>query len=371
MSGYTAALNGPNKLNSRVIPRSRLRLWANRMTDRILDFKPFSSPKFSEFTTFFEKLISHKGKYISNIEDDDIDRIIRYLSINQKSLLEECIRQSARPIIGKIPPFNRLGDAIIAYTRFVLVHRRRPKLEHRFNDVLYHIKTSDEILNPLRVFVSDKEYVKLYIKAQVGDRYNIPTLAILRNESDVDQFTPKQDCVIKPTHSCGKYIFFESGGSVNKNRMKKWFSQNLYYESREVNYKHLQPKIIVEPLIFQPKMAVDYKVFCVHGVPKMIKVDFDRHVKHLRRFYDVNWQPLPFSWNSSPTEKGVEKPKNLNEILSLAGRLSDRFNFVRVDFYITRNNIFVGEITNCDGAADNIFYPEGGEKMASDICFNI
>ena len=118
-------------------------------------------------------------------------------------------------------------------------------------------------------------------------------------------------------------------------------------------------------------MAVDYKVFCVHGVPKMIKVDFDRHVKHLRKFYDVNWQPLPFSWNSPPTEKGVEKPKNLNEILYLAGRLSERFNFVRVDFYITKNNIFVGEITNCDGGANNIFYPEGGEKMASDICFNI
>ena len=199
------------------------------MTDRILDFKPFSSPKFSKFTTFFEELISHQRKYIINIENDDIDGIIRLISINEKSLLIEYIKQSSRPIIGKIPPFNRLGDAIFAYAKFVLTHRRRPKLEHRFNDVLYHIKTSDEILNPLRVFVSDKEYVKLYIKAQVGDRYNIPTLAILRNESDVDQFTPKQDCVIKPTHSCGRYIFFESGGSVNKNRMKNWFFHNYYY----------------------------------------------------------------------------------------------------------------------------------------------
>ena len=57
-------------------------------------------------------------------------------------------------------------------------------------------------------------------------------------------------------------------------------------------------------------------------------------------------------------------------MLDVASSLSEKFNFVRVDFYIIDEHIYVGEITNCDGSAKNVFYPKSGEQIATDICFN-
>ena len=51
----------------------------------------------------------------------------------------------------------------------------------RYNDVLHRIKTSDDIIDPLRVFVSDKEYLKLYVRATLGDRYVVPTIDVIRS----------------------------------------------------------------------------------------------------------------------------------------------------------------------------------------------
>ncbi len=265
-------------------------------------------------------------------------------------------------------PKNRLSDHLYALRKFVGVHKSLPE-NNKFNGELYYIKTTKEIYDPLRVFVTDKEFLKIYVKAMVGDQYNVPTLDILRNEADIDCFTPSQSCVIKPTHSSGRCIFHNIGEPIDKDIMKDWLRHNFYSQSREANYRYLDPKIIVEPMLFEEEMAIDYKVTCVNGVSKMIKVDFDRHTEHLRKFYDIDWNPLPFSWNSPPTDKNVQKPKKLNEMLDIANRLSEKFSFVRVDFYIVDEQICVGEITNCDGGASNVFYPKNGELIASDICF--
>ena len=81
-----------------------------------------------------------------------------------------------------IIPKNRFGDKIFSYINFVTHHRRLPTKKLIFNDVLYQMKTQDEICNPLRVFISDKEFVKIYVIALIDDKYNVPTIAILQNE---------------------------------------------------------------------------------------------------------------------------------------------------------------------------------------------
>ncbi len=67
-----------------------------------------------------------------------------------------------------LTPTTRLGDKIVSFLFFIAYMRRWPKKGFLFNDYLFQIKTSNEILDPLRIFVSDKEYVKLYVKATVG-----------------------------------------------------------------------------------------------------------------------------------------------------------------------------------------------------------
>ena len=68
-------------------------------------------------------------------------------------------------LLHHILPKNRMGDKIYSLFNFFCNHGRLPKNKMMFNDYLYKLKTSDELFNPLRVFLTDKEFVKIYIKS--------------------------------------------------------------------------------------------------------------------------------------------------------------------------------------------------------------
>ena len=83
----------------------------------------------------------------------------------------------------KMMPRNRLGDRVVSYINFIMNNNRLPKEQLTLNDVLYRIKTTDEILDPLRVFVSDKEFLKVFVSATIGPKFNVPTLDIIGSGS--------------------------------------------------------------------------------------------------------------------------------------------------------------------------------------------
>lgn len=238
------------------------------------------------------------------------------------------------------------------------------------NDVLYRIKTGDEILDPLRVFVTDKELVKIYVKAVVGDGYNVPTVDVIRSAGDVDGYDFPADCCIKPTHASGRVILRRGGAPVDTKRIRSWFGLNYYLVDREANYKTLKPKVIVEPLVFENANIEDYKFFCFNGVPRFIQVDIDRYVDHKRKFFDTDWNDLGFSITYPRSEAPLERPGNLAEMLEVASKLSSAFSLVRVDLYSDGERMLVGEITNCSDSARGRFIPSTAEKDISDLLFN-
>lgn len=267
-------------------------------------------------------------------------------------------------------PESRVGDRMFSYIMFVRFHKRLPSDARRYNDVLYKIKTSNEILDPLRVFVSDKEFVKLYVKAIVGDEYNVPTIDVIKSIEDVDAYEFPASCCIKPTHVSGRVVFRRNGEAVDRKKIKSWFSINYYRINREANYKMLRPKVIVEPLIFGSSNVEDYKIFCLKGVPKLIQVDVDRHIEHKRKYFDANWRELDFSIKYPRTEQTLARPDNFSEMLAVAAQLSKNFWFVRVDLYSDGSKLLVGEITHCADNADGRFTSAAAERMLSDYLFD-
>jgi hypothetical protein len=238
-----------------------------------------------------------------------------------------------------------------------------------YNDVLHRIKTSDDILDPVRVFVSDKEYLKVYVKAVVGERYAVPTLGIIRREQDVDTFTFPDQCVIKATQTSGCVILRKGGEPIDRKRIKSWFHVNYYRLNREANYKSLQPKVIVEPLLFGNSNVQDYKVFCVNGRPKLIQVDVDRYIGHKRKYFDADWNEQDFSIKYPRTTSAIPKPKNFDEMMAVAAKLSEAFWFVRIDLYSNDEEVYVGEITHCADNADGRFMPATAEQRLSQYLF--
>lgn len=249
-------------------------------------------------------------------------------------------------------PNGRAFDHFIAFLTFVRMHRRLPGNGMLFNDVLYRIKTTDEIIDPLRVFVSDKEFVKLYVKAVAGDQFNVPTLKVLQSIEEARSYEFPADCCIKPTHMSGQVILRRNGTAIDFAEMERWLTSSYYSRTaRELNYKTLKPKVIVEPLVFGDSNPTDYKVFCYKGKPKLIQLDLDRYIEHTEKFFDPAWNEMPFSIHYPRSRKSVEKPKNLAQMLEVAALLSSHFGFVRVDLYSNGEECMVGEITNCPGGA--------------------
>jgi len=267
-------------------------------------------------------------------------------------------------------PRTRWGDHVVHFVKFVKAHHRLPSKRMLINDALYRLKVSAEIEDPLRVLVSDKEYVKLYVAAKVGDVYNVPTLAVLRSMQEVRTYAFPEVCCIKPTHLSGKVLLRHRGEPLDFAEIAHWFSLNRYHATRERNYRTLQPKVIVEPLLFGGSAVLDYKFFCYRGKARLIQIDFDRANGHTRKYFDRNWSEQDYSMGYPRNKALFEKPLALEKMTRLADTLSEDFGFIRVDLYAEGDTVLVGEITNCHGNAHKRFIPVSAEAIASRLLFD-
>jgi hypothetical protein len=266
-------------------------------------------------------------------------------------------------------PKTRWLDRGFALFQFLKDHHRLPRRTGGgLNDAFYFIKTSDKILDPVRVFVSDKALVKSYVKARLGDEYNVGTIAVLESFAEAEHFAYPDDCVLKPTHMSGEVIFRREGSPVDFETVRRWFDSNYYHSTREANYRHLRRRLIVEPYVLGGRAVEDYKIFCLHGQPRAIQVDLDRHTRHTQNFYTADWERLPFAIGC-PVGAGKPPPGNLSALLDAAGRLSAEFDLVRIDLYTDGHAILLGEITNCHQGARGKFVPREGEAIMTRLLF--
>lgn len=116
-----------------------------------------------------------------------------------------------------------------------------------------------------------------------------------------------------------------------------------------------KPRIIAEELLVNtenPEAGVeDFKILCFNGQPWYIIVDKDRYIDHKRNFYTTSWERVSVTTDHEQFETPYPKPKNFEEMMEVARKLSADFPFVRVDLYNIDGKIYFGELT---------FYPWTG-----------
>ena len=279
------------------------------------------------------------------------------------------LRKLELPVLRRTLPMDEAGDRFFALVCFAQAHGRFPSGKALFTDVIHRIKTTAAIHDPLRVFVTDKEFCKVYVGAEAGHRFAVPTLAILHTPKQLDAFAFPDECCIKPTHASGEVILRRNGEPIDRDRIRGWLRLNYYPVWREANYRTLRPKIIVEPLLFGDVDIADYKIFCCRGKPRLVQVDVDRRSGHARTFFDTDWVEQDFQVHRPKAARSPPRPANLETMLAVAARVSRRFAFVRVDFYSDGQRCYVGEITNCPGNGLERFSRPDGEARASRMIF--
>lgn len=197
---------------------------------------------------------------------------------------------------------------------------------------------------------ADKKEVRNYIKEKgLGDHL----LEHYQYWDDATKIT-KEDLpekfVLKTSNGAGGKDIFVCRDKQTfdleyaKQQLEKALKQKYKYEKQ---YNVYQPRIICEELIDTGTDAwpTDYKFTCIHGQPVDVFVGVGREqgVKFCTR--NLNWSVLNNTKPSYLPKVEPEKPKHLEKMVEIAKILSADFDFVRVDLYEYKDNVYFGELT--------------------------
>ncbi|MFA5393787.1 MAG: ATP-grasp fold amidoligase family protein [Candidatus Ratteibacteria bacterium] len=224
--------------------------------------------------------------------------------------------------------------------------------------------------NPLLPIVSDKYRVRQYLKDILGEKEAekilIPLLYVTDRPESIpfDNFT--EDYIIKANHGSGMNIIVEKNKPADRKQIiaqcKKWLSEPFGLKKHEWAYQKIKRRIVIEKLLRDEngKIPVDYKFKIFHGKCHLIQVVSERFANISVGWYSPKWDYLNIDseWKLADY---MEKPAQLDSMVTLAEFLGTPFDFIRVDIYLVNNRIYFGELTN---------YPESGRSSFTPVSYD-
>lgn len=214
--------------------------------------------------------------------------------------------------------------------------------------------------NPLITTCCDKFAVKEYVKQILGEDYFVPTIASWDDPDDIDFDSLPDQFVLKVNWSSGYNIIVKDKSELDfestRETLKKWMKpdRNSYYQFFNWGFKYVKPVVYAEEYLEQiDGQLYDYKFHCFNGKAEVLLIATDRLKESTVAFdfFDMDFNPLPFTRGGRRSDKLPEKPALYDEMVRCAEILAEPFPFVRIDFYEVSGRIYLGEMT---------FYPGGG-----------
>jgi len=260
---------------------------------------------------------------------------------------------------------------------------RVPRRPETFNEKTLHKMAYDR--RPLLATLSDKVAVREYVARAVGEQY-LPELHLVTDDVDrVRREVLPRDVAVKASHGSGGCVLI-AGFAPLERRLPtppagwprllvhpdavdwdtlralcgEWLGARYGYW--EWPYRDLPARILAEELLREGEaIARDFKVFVFHGRARVVSVDHDRFVRHVRSLYTPEWERVPFELKF-PAGPDVERPAALGEMIAIAERLARETDFLRVDLYAPGARIVVGELTSFHGAGLEEFRPASYDR---------
>lgn len=229
-----------------------------------------------------------------------------------------------------------------------------PHLNHprTFNEKLQWLKLNDRHAEYTQMV--DKIDAKKYVASIIGDKYIIPTLGVWNSVDEIEWDKLPNQFVIKVSSDSGGIVVCKDKQTLDiekaKEKLTNGWGKNYYVHNKEYPYRDLTPRIIAEEYKEDESgyELRDYKIFCFNGEPKILFVASDRQKAGEDTkfdFFDLNWNHLPFTNGHPNSKEHIAKPKNFEEMLEIAKKLSVGIPQVRIDLYNCNGQIYFGEIT--------------------------
>lgn len=240
---------------------------------------------------------------------------------------------------------------------------RTPKT---FNEKIQFRKLYDK--NPLYSLCSDKYKVREYVEKKIGKKYLIPLYFVVDRLTEEHWDKLPNQCVIKANHNSGPVQIVSNKHEADKNKIIKEINRQLKEKygtiSMESYYDRIDPMIIVEKLLTteEDNIPEDYKFHCFNKSGEFkcfIQIITERkNDKYKANFYTEKWESLGFHLGGNLLQDNVKKPSGLEEMIKIAKKLSEDFDYVRVDLFNLGEKIYFGELTFCPNSGMQSFKPD-------------
>lgn len=237
------------------------------------------------------------------------------------------------------------------------------------NEYICSTKVSEEKLDYW--VYTDKYEVRKYVEEIVGREYLNDVVGIYDNFDEIDFDSLPEAFAMKGTHGSSYNIIVKDKKKLNKSDAKqkfdKWLSENYYYKDREKNYKNIKPRIMCDAFL-NPKdsQLEEYKLFCFKGKVGFIQHNKQIHGKRYDNIFSPEWEKLPVKYGYDGFE-GDKKPENAGELVEVAEKLAQKFEFVRVDLYNVDGRIVFSELTFHSGGGLIPFSPKEYDRKFGEL----
>ena len=258
--------------------------------------------------------------------------------------------------------FNFMSDEKYIRWRYSLTFNKKLNLENpkTFNEKLQWLKLYN--YNEKQTEMVDKYLAKKYVAKIIGKEYIIPTLGVYDTFDEIDFDKLPNSFVMKCTHDSGGLVIVKDKKTMNmakaKKKINKSLKKNYYYLGREMPYKYVKPRIIIEKFMNNSNGELnDYKFFCFNGKIGYFLICSNRSTSVKFTFFDPNGKFLNVTQCGANNDPKVKMPEKLNEMKKLAEKLSQNMIHLRVDFYEINGKVYFGELTFFDSSGFGEFTP--------------
>lgn len=268
--------------------------------------------------------------------------------------------------------FSAQKEAVIRLYEIATGHSFNIDDPQTFNEKIQWLKLYWR--NPLITQCADKFLVRDYIAQHLDESFLPKLLGVYDNPYQIDFDALPDKFVLKVNWGSGQNVICKDKSRLDIpaaiKKLKTWLTRphNHYYYSMEWGYKNIPPKIICEEYLdFLDAAPRVYKVMCFNGEPKVIQLVMDdKTPSETINYYDTQWNLLPFKQNYPTNSAEIPRPKQLDQILEIAQKLSQPFPFVRVDLYEAPTRIYFSELTFYSDAGTALFDPPEWDKILGD-----
>jgi hypothetical protein len=238
-----------------------------------------------------------------------------------------------------------------------------------YNEKIQWIKLNCRI--PLYTLLADKYAVRAYVAERVGEEHLVELYDVF-DHWDIDFDALPESFVLRATHGCKWNIICKDKNTLDvdeaKRKMRKWFNSNFYAQHHEWQYKHIPPRFVCEKYLEDESgHLTDYKFICVGGEPLFLSAQRDRDNDKGYRYFNSEWQLLPFDQGIAPKWDSLPRPDGLEKMFDIARALSSGLPMVRVDLYNVYGKIIFGEMTLTPGNGFRGFRPSEYDKTLGDM----